>query len=293
MQKYHIGRLSDGVFAMPARYQGHATGYRACSIISAITNPACVLTGVNIVRIAPGGGHKTVFHAFEKGFYILKGTLVLQFHGRAHRLSAGHYALIHKAVPYTLYNPGEEEAELLEMCAPQPKPEGHSFCDTFFRNGEAAKVGTVPDLDDPTVKFVGFLANEDFRSSGETISAVGVRSGSIHGITLRELIDRMFGSEHLALFMVQFAPGGAGTTHDHPLEEIYYFLSGQARATLEGEEFIVGAGEYVWTGAGCFHQFETYGDVPVRWIETQAPLPAGFETFRFRREWDPLVTLDQ
>lgn len=289
MKKYHVGRLDDAGFATPAAYRGHASGYRANPIISAHTNPACVMTGVNIVRIAPGGGHQPVFHAFEKGFYILKGELVLQFHGRAHRLSAGHYALIHKAVPYTLYNPGGEEAEFLEMCAPQPKPEGHSFTDTFFRDGEAAKDGAVPDLDDPTIKFIGFLPNQDFRSTGDTISAVGVRSASIHGITLKEMIDRMFGSEHLALFMVQFAPGGAGTTHDHPLEEIYFFLSGQARATLDGEEVIVGAGEYVWTGAGCFHQFETHGDAPVRWVETQAPLPAGFETFRFRREWDPLA----
>lgn len=289
MKKYYVGKVDDHEFVVPKPYLGRSEGVRAAALISALTNPACVMTGVNLVRIAPGGGHGTVFHAFEKGFYILKGELILQFHGRAHRLHAGHYVVIHKAVPYTLHNPGTGETELLEMCAPQPKPDGHSFTDTFFRAGTPATDGAIPSPDDPTIKFIGFLANENFVSSGDTISAVGARSNSIHGITLKELVDRMFGAEHLALFMVQFAPGGAGTTHDHPLEEIYYIVSGQTKATLDGDEYIVGPQEFVWTGAGCFHQFETYGDIPVRWIETQAPLPAGFETFRFRREWDPLA----
>ncbi|MBW4706371.1 cupin domain-containing protein [Roseobacter sp. YSTF-M11] len=290
MKKYFVGRVNGADFCTPAAYHGRSEGYVCNALIGAETNPACVLTGVGLVRIAPAGGHDPVFHAFEKGFYILKGEVVLEFHGRAHRLKEGHYGVIHKAVPYTLHNPGDGECEILEMCAPQPKAEDHSFTDTFFRSGSRSKDAPVVDLEDPTIKFLGFLPNENMKADGESISAVGVRSSSIWGISLKELVDRMLGAEHQALFMVQFAPGGAGTTHDHPLEEIYFIMSGQAKATLDGEEFIVGPGDYVWTGVGCFHQFECYGDEPVRWIETQAPLPAGFETFRFRREWDPLAT---
>lgn len=290
MRKYFVGKVADDGFRTPKTFRGISEDLTVLELIGASTSPACVLTGLNLVRVGPGGGHERIFHAFEKGFYILKGELVISFHGMAHRLKAGHYGVIHKAISYTIHNPGTETCEVLEVCAPQPKPEAHDFVDTIVDGGARARDAAPVNLVDPRVKYLGFLPNENMPDGGETISAVGVRSSSIWGINLKELIDRLFGADHQALFMVQFAPGGAGTTHDHPLEETYFILSGQAKATLDGEEYIVGPYEYVWTGAGCFHQFETVGDEPVRWIETQAPLPAGYETFRFRREWDPLAT---
>lgn len=289
MSKFHIGTIEDAQFSVPAPYAEHADGYRSIGLINHLTSPACVHMGVDLVEIAPGGCHMRVLHAFEKGFYVLSGELIVGLHGTGHRLSAGHYGLIHKATPYTFFNPGDEPVRIFEMNAPQPKPFEHNFKDTVFQPGKVIKLGIEPDLIDPRVKFLGKFEDSQMAGDGDTISAAGARSSSIHGIILKEFIDRMFGAFHLALFMVQFQPGGAGTTHDHPHEEIYYFLSGQACATLEDQEFIVGAGQYVWTGAGCFHQFECYGDEPVRWIETQAPLPADFEAFRFRQEWDRLT----
>ena len=289
MSKFHVGTIDDSNFAVPANFAAHSDGYRRLELIDHTTSPAAVHMGVGLMDIAPGGYHDPVIHAFEKGIYVLGGEIVLSFHGRAHRLSAGHYAVISKAVQYTLYNPGSEPARIFDMNAPQPKPLDHEFKDTIFQPGEVVKNAAAPDLDDPRVKFVGHFDDAQMGGGGATISAVGVRSASIRGIVLKEFIDRMFGAVHQALFMVQFQPGGVGTTHDHPLEETYFIMSGQARATLDGEEFIVGPGQYVWTGVGCFHQFECIGDEPVRWIETQAPLPADFETFRFRREWDPLA----
>lgn len=288
MSRFHVGTIDESGFAVPANYAGHSEGYRRLELIDHNTSPACVHSGLGLAEIAPAGFHAPVIHAFEKGFYVLDGEVILNFHGRAHRLSTGHYGVIGKAVEYTLFNSGERPARILDVNAPQPKPPGHDFEDTIFQPGEVAKEAEAPDLDDPRVKYLGYDDAQIPSDGGGAISAVGVRSGSIRGIILNEWIDRMFGAYHLAMFLVQFQPGGVGTTHDHPLEETYFILSGEARVTLDGNEFIIGPGNVVWTGVGCFHQFECLGDEPVRWIETQAPLPADFETFRFRREWDPL-----
>ena len=288
MSKFHVGTIDEGRFAVPANYSAHSKDYQRLELVDHTISPASVHMGVGLVEIAPGGYHEPVIHAFEKGFYVLSGEVILNFHGRAHLLSTGYYGVISKGVQYTLFNPGDEPARLFDMNAPQPKPMDHDFVDTIFQPGEVVKSASAPDLDDPRIKFLGRFDESQMPTGGGSISAVGVRSNSIHGIIIKEFVDRMLGANHLALFMVQFQPNGTGTTHDHPLEEIYYLLSGKARATLDGEEFIVGPGQFVWTGVGCFHQFECIGDEPVRWLETQAPLPTDFETFRFRREWDPL-----
>ena len=288
MAKFHVGEVDDGKLYQPDNYAGHSEGYRRLDLIDHTTSGSSVHMGVGLVEIAARGGHEPVVNAFEKGFYVLSGEMVLNFHGRAHLLSEGHYGVIQKGVQYTFHNPGKSPARMFDMNAPQPKPLDHDFKDIIFQPGEIVKTAEPVNLGDPRVKFLGFYPNQEITDTATSISAVGVRSHSIDGIVVKELIDRMLGAHHLALFLVQFQPGGMGTSHDHPLEETYFILSGKARTKLDGQEFIVGAGQYVWTGVGCFHEFECIGDEPVRWIETQAPLPTDFETFRFRREWDPL-----
>ncbi len=57
------------------------------------------------------------------------------------------------------------------------------------------------------------------------------------------------------------------------------------RATADGQAYDLRAGDVIWTGVGCLHSFANLGDEPVRWIETQAPLPPLKEVFRFERDW--------
>ena len=188
-----------------------------------------------------------------------------------------------------LANAGPEPARILEVMAPQPKPANSGFEDTLFDTAATlVREAETPNLRDPRIKRLGRFEESQLPTAGQ-ISGTGVRSSSIHGVSIREFIDRMSGAQHLSLFMVQFAPGGMGTQHDHPHEETYFLLSGKARAVLDDKAYTVQPGDYVWTGVGCFHSFETLGDEPVRWIETQAPLPADYEAFRFRREWTPLA----
>lgn len=246
--------------------------------------------GLGIAQLEAGGYLKPVTHAFEKGFYVLEGNPVVAIDGRAYQLAKDHYGLVRLGMSYALYNPGPGKVQLLEMCAPQPKPEDSDFRDTLFhRDGKVAESGEVPDLRDPRVNaHLGRFDDSQLPDAGD-ISAVGARSGSIHGVAIKEFVDRMLGAQHLAMFMVQFRPGGMGTQHDHPLEESYFVLQGEAEAVLDGKTYRIKAGDYVWNGVGCFHSFRNIGAAPVRWIETQAPLPTPTEAFRFRSEWEPMV----
>jgi len=80
-------------------------------------------------------------------------------------------------------------------------------------------------------------------------------------------------------------PGAKIDLHDHTFEESYFIVSGQVRATADGETYELGPGDVVWTGVGCVHSFANIGTEPVRWIETQAPLPPAKEVFRFEKDW--------
>jgi mannose-6-phosphate isomerase-like protein (cupin superfamily) len=248
-----------------------------------------VHTGLDLDEIAPAGRLAPVLHAYEKAFYVLEGEPIFEHQGHAYLLEKGHYGLIRKATAYGFRNAGNSVVRLLTVSAPQPKLERDDFIDTYLPDTEISRAGAIrPNLDDPRLRYLGKFEEAQIATPGE-ISGTGVRSSSIYGVSIKEFVDRLFGAQFLSMFMVQFAPGGSGTPHDHPHEETYYFLSGKAEGVFDGERHIVEPGQYVWMGVGCFHSFRTLGDQPVRWIETQAPLPADFEAFRFRREWDPLA----
>lgn len=288
MTRHYVATIDEDAFETPEHFARHSSGYRRLELVDHSTSPAAVHMGVGLVDLEPGGHLMPVLHAFEKGFYVLAGSVVVNLGGTVHRLEKDHYGVISKAVAYSYYNPGDEPARILEMMAPQPKPAGSDFQDTFFvEDAPLITTAPTPDLSDPRVRYLGRFDESQIPDPGQ-ISGSGVRSSSIYGVSIKEFVDAMLGARHLSMFLVQFCPGGMGTQHDHPHEESYIVLSGQAAAVLDGEKYVVGPGQYVWTGVGCLHSFENVGDEPVRWIETQAPLPAGFEAFRFRREWERL-----
>jgi mannose-6-phosphate isomerase-like protein (cupin superfamily) len=176
------------------------------------------------------------------------------------------------------------------MMSPQPKPEQDSFKDTYFvKGGSPPESGIAIDFGDPRfARYLGHFDETQLPDPGGAIQAVGARGSAIRGISLKELIDRMLGAQHMSLFVVQFQPGGDGTVHDHMFEESYFLVAGEAEANLDGQRYHVKAGEYVWTGVGCMHGFKNIGATPVRWIETQAPLPTPTEAFRFKAQWEYL-----
>ena len=103
------------------------------------------------------------------------------------------------------------------------------------------------------------------------------------------MVDSDLGAQLSTMFMVQYEPGGLAGTHDHPLEEAYLVLEGEVDAQFDGERYRLGAGDGAWAGVGCVHGFSNPGDVPVRWLETQAPQPPARHSDRFTRDWEHLL----
>ncbi len=90
---------------------------------------------------------------------------------------------------------------------------------------------------------------------------------------------------HQSLFLIQYSPGAKIDPHDHTFEESYFIVGGRVHAVADGKSYDLGPGDVIWTGVGCIHSFANDGAEPVRWIETQAPLPPAKEVFRFERDW--------
>jgi quercetin dioxygenase-like cupin family protein len=108
------------------------------------------------------------------------------------------------------------------------------------------------------------------------------------GITVKMMVDSDLGAELTTMFMVQYEPAGVAGPHDHPFEETYLFLEGEAEAVFDGQTYRLRAGDAAFAGVGCIHGFRNVGDGPVRWLETQAPQPPGRHSYRFVRDWDYL-----
>jgi quercetin dioxygenase-like cupin family protein len=115
------------------------------------------------------------------------------------------------------------------------------------------------------------------------------------GITVKMMVDSDLGALLSTMFMVQYEPNGVAGTHDHPLEETYLILDGEVDATFDGERYRLRPGDVAWAGVGCVHGFSNArDDMPVRWLETQAPQPPARHSYRFTRDWDYLrATLAQ
>jgi mannose-6-phosphate isomerase-like protein (cupin superfamily) len=190
--------------------------------------------------------------------------------------------------PHGFRNISNEPVVWQDMLSPQPKPADANPPDTFFVSpGEVPATAERADLRDPRTRFLGHFDDTHLPPAGK-MQMEGDTGGNIHGIRLKMLVDHQLGSQHMTLFMVEFTPGGEGVLHDHPFEETYYILSGQAEARLDGKVYPVGPGDFVWTGVGGTHGFFQVGTEPVRWIETQAPQPPAQQGFRFTGEWQYL-----
>jgi len=170
------------------------------------------------------------------------------------------------------------------MLSPQPKAASQEQDTYFLKTEPPPSFGQPPDFRDPMTRYLGHFEEVQMPPPSQ-LQMDGYKGPNIFGISLKMLIDRMLGAQHLTLFMVEFQPGGEGNIHDHPFEETYFLLSGEAETILDGKHYHVKAGDYVWTGVGSTHGFFNKGTVPVRWIETQSPQPPNQQAFRFPADW--------
>ena len=237
--------------------------------------------GAGICFLEPQGSIQPHLHSFEESFYILEGSVVIQLGDQAYTLGPGHFGLISTGTPHAWRNMSDQTVRWLEMHAPQPRPtEARAGRDTFFVGGEPPQQATTLDSANPQL---GYFDEAQLPRPGGPSQMEGFNP--VTGVAIKMFVDRSFGAIHQSLFLIQYQPGAKIDPHDHTFEESYFIVSGGVHATADGETYDLGPGDVIWTGVGCLHSFANLGDVPVRWIETQAPLPPAKEVFRFERDW--------
>ena len=88
MKRHYVGTVDDNGFRTPEHYKPHSGGYTRLELVDHTIGESSVHMGLGLVGIQPGGHLKPVVHAFEKGFYVLDGTIIMQMDGRNVRLGA-------------------------------------------------------------------------------------------------------------------------------------------------------------------------------------------------------------
>jgi mannose-6-phosphate isomerase-like protein (cupin superfamily) len=274
---HFVSRIDPAAAQTPKLYEKHSSGFRRAVYVDRAMGS--VHMGTGICYLDANDVIQPHVHSFEESFYILEGNVVAQIGDQAWTLNPGHFGLIGTGVRHAFRNAGDKSARWLEMQAPQPRPIDYGR-DTFFVEGEAASQGTPPDSSSP---MLGHFDETQLPRPGGPSQMEGFNPTT--GVAIKMFVDRSFGAIHQSLFLIQYMPGAKIDPHDHTFEESYFIVSGRVKATADGEVHDLGPGDVIWTGVGCIHSFENVGSEPVRWIETQAPLPPAKEVFRFERDW--------
>jgi len=252
--------------------------------------------GVSIVELEPGAAVRGHLHPFEESFFVLEGNARVNLGGQLFFLGAGDFGVVPVATGHSWTNPFDDRVRLLRVYSPQPRP---------IAGGGGWGVYAAPDVRlpaggerveelNPRHALVGHFADGDMPAPG-SILMPGYHGANIQNVSIRMMVDELLGSRHHTLFIVEFAPSGASklsaSEHFHPFEEMYFFLSGEAVGSFDGERVPIRAGDLVFAGVGASHGFSAVGEQPVRWIEAQAPLPPASNGFFFHNDWAKLDSL--
>jgi mannose-6-phosphate isomerase-like protein (cupin superfamily) len=278
---HHVSKIAESAASTPPLYESHSAGFRRSTYVDRATGS--VHMGVGVCFLDAGGTIEPHVHSFEESFFILEGNVTVQIGEQCFTLGPGHYGLISTGVRHAFRNAGSAPARWLEMQAPQPRPVDYGR-DTFFAGGEVPSQAAPPSSDD---KLIGRFDENQLPRPGAAAQMEGFNP--ITGVAIKMFVDRSFGAIHQSLFLIQYMPGAKIDPHDHTFEESYLIVGGRVKAVADGKIYDLGPGDVIWTSVGCLHSFENAGSEPVRWIETQAPLPPAKEVFRFERDWAHLA----
>jgi quercetin dioxygenase-like cupin family protein len=296
---HHLQRTAEIELTVPERYASGIAGHTRADLIG--KHVGAVHTGFALCDLMPSGHIAPHVHSVEESFYVLHGNPVLTLDGRHHELGADECGLIPVGVSHAWRVPDGEAARWLEVMSPAPRISGPP--DTFFTGEPVPDApGVRLDVRDPRNRTFfrldpGHLELDDLKL-GQPVDAPTVSASmttallAYSGIALKMLVDQRLGAVLHTMFMVEYEPGGVAQPHDHPLEEVYYVLSGEVEAVADGETMNLQPGDVLWAGVGCIHAF--YNRSPnarVRWLETQAPQPPSNHAYRFDRDWDHLAAL--
>jgi quercetin dioxygenase-like cupin family protein len=258
-----------------------------------------VHTDIAIATLHAGGWFAPHVHSYEESLYLLEGELLVLIGDRVHRLVRGDYTLFPVGVRHGLGNSSGTPARWMSVNSPQKLDPDGPRRDTFFETPlELAAMEAAaerPPFGDPTLRYVGHYDGTPpqaealaVRDAARGRAPAGMDSAILaySGISVKMLVDRVFGADHLTVFTVDYEPGGAAQAHDHPFEEAYVFLDGEIEGELDGEHVVLRAGDVMFAGVGAVHGFYNTGSERVRWIETQAPQPPARHAYRWAATWE-------
>jgi mannose-6-phosphate isomerase-like protein (cupin superfamily) len=271
-------------------WASEATGYRRGMAVG--EDDHAVHTGFMISELDADGEIPWHVHSFEESFYVVAGTLVIDTAEGSFRVSQGEYGVVPIAMPHRWRNLSQQPARWAEMQAPAPRAAYQD--DTFVVPGPRDEQAVDVDVRDPRNRYFGTITPSQMDPSKQSQDLLEVTASMrtallvYGGINVKMMIDSDLGAQLATMFMVQYDPDGATGPHDHPFEETYFFLEGQAEATFDGKPVVLGAGDIAWAGVGCPHSFRNLGGGPLRWLETQAPQPPPRYSYRFARDWNYL-----
>jgi quercetin dioxygenase-like cupin family protein len=255
-------------------YAGRCKGYARRVLFG--RDAGSVHQEVVVAELGPGGSVDRHLHAFEEAIYVLGGQLTFTAADAREELLADDYVFVDRGVAHALRNDTRDATRWLEVNAPQP---GAALDDTVFVGGDAPAV----DADPPYHRAHFDVA--DLPAPSAVLGLAGFGAANVGGAALQILLGHDSGASQFHLMVVQYAPGGFITDHDHAFEEGFFFVEGEVEAVLDGETHELRAGDFFWSGVGSMHALRNVSGKPVRWLETQVPQPPSRYQARFVADW--------
>jgi mannose-6-phosphate isomerase-like protein (cupin superfamily) len=241
-----------------------------------------------VATLAPGGSIGGHIHPFEESFFVLEGRGFIAIADTSYALRPGDFGFAPMAYPHAWNNPHDEPLRWLRVRAPQPRPIGESRGTYLYPDLAPPGAGRKIGVESADQRFVGHFDDDQVPPPGP-LSMPGYHGYNIQNVSVRMMVDELLGAQHHTLFVVEFIPstveGMSAKEHFHPFEETYYFVAGAADGRVGGVPCSVGAGDLAFAGVNTSHGFTNNGDVPVRWIEAQAPKPPPSNGTIFETDW--------
>jgi quercetin dioxygenase-like cupin family protein len=290
-----VAKQDWSLAAVPAGWEGHSEDFQQLALLG--PHVGTVHTDLGVCRLGPGGRVDAHVNSYEEAIYVLDGELAVQVGHAGYRLMPGDFVFFPIGTVHAMTNIGLAEARWMYVNSPVALRTDSGRSDTFFPRDAAVDLSrsAVPNWADPTLRLVGHYegtstdhVSEAVRGPARGRNSAGMDTGVIaySGISVKMLVDQTRGANLLTLFVVDYAVNGAAQVHDHPFEEAYFFLKGDTAFELGGEQYRFGPGDVAWAAVGETHAcFNTDGG-PVRWLETQAPVPPRQHSYRWPADWD-------